>query len=236
MKTTTSIQISLVAALALLLAACGSSSTNEPVEEPQADVAVLRLSPRVIDIYENGSEQIRATLYDELGNVVEDPVIEWSTSDKSVVTVDPKGRITAYSNIRTATVTATAYYDKKEIVATCQVNVLYDEEQHQHTIFDTVEEAPSFPGGRSAFDAYIEENLTYPALAKENGIQGRVFVKFIVHKTGMISDVEVIRGVDNSLDRAAVSFVSTMPDWIPGKQNGQDVCCYVTEAITFRLK
>ncbi len=102
--------------------------------------------------------------------------------------------------------------------------------------FVTVEQMPSFPGGEMEMQRFIAENLKYPVVAQESGIQGRVTIRFVVTKTGAISDVTVIRGIDPSCDREAVRVVKTMPKWIPGKQNGLNVPVYFTLPIVFRLK
>ncbi len=102
--------------------------------------------------------------------------------------------------------------------------------------FVTVEQMPSFPGGEAEMQRFIADNLKYPVVAQESGIQGRVTIRFVVTKNGTISDVQVIRGIDPSCDREAVRVVKMMPKWIPGKQNGLNVPVYFTLPIVFRLK
>lgn len=98
------------------------------------------------------------------------------------------------------------------------------------------EQMPSFPGGESAMNKYMSENVKYPVKAQEAGIQGRVTVRFVVRETGMISDVEVIRGFDPECDAEAVRVIKSMPKWNPGEQNGQGVPVYITVPIVFRLR
>ena len=93
----------------------------------------------------------------------------------------------------------------------------------------------SFPGGNNALVKWVSENLRYPLFAAENGIQGRVIVKFTVLTTGEISDVIVVRGVDEMLDREAIRLVKSMPKWIPGKRNGELVNIRYTFPITFSI-
>lgn len=107
--------------------------------------------------------------------------------------------------------------------------------EEETKIFDVVEEQPSFPGGMGALMQWLNDNINYPAIAAENGIQGRVIVQFVVSKTGAISDVRVARGVDPSLDKEAVRVVSKMPNWTPGKQNGTNVNVRFTLPVQFRL-
>lgn len=107
--------------------------------------------------------------------------------------------------------------------------------EEETKIFDVVEEQPSFPGGMGALMQWLNDNINYPPIAAENGIEGRVIVQFVVSKTGAISDVRVARGVDPSLDKEAVRVVSKMPNWTPGKQNGTNVNVRFTLPVQFRL-
>lgn len=108
--------------------------------------------------------------------------------------------------------------------------------EEENKVFDVVEENPSFPGGQAALMQWLHENIKYPVIAAENGIEGRVIVQFIVSKTGSISDVRVVRGVDPSLDKEAVRVVNNMPNWTPGRQNGTTVNVRFTLPVTFRLQ
>lgn len=108
--------------------------------------------------------------------------------------------------------------------------------EEESKVFDVVEEQPSFPGGQGALMQWLSDNIKYPVIAAENGIQGRVIVQFVVSKTGSISDVRVVRGVDPSLDKEAVRVVSNMPNWTPGRQNGTTVNVRFTLPVTFRLQ
>ncbi len=103
-------------------------------------------------------------------------------------------------------------------------------------VFDVVEEMPSFPGGQGALMQYLANNIKYPVVAQENGVQGRVIVSFVVERDGSISDVKVARSVDPSLDREAQRVVSGMPKWKPGKQNGSAVRVKYTVPVVFRLQ
>ena len=108
--------------------------------------------------------------------------------------------------------------------------------EEENKVFDVVEEQPSFPGGQGALMQWLSDNIKYPVIAAENGVPGRVIVQFVVSKTGSISDVKVVRGVDPSLDREAVRVVSQMPKWTPGRQNGTTVNVRYTLPVTFRLQ
>lgn len=108
--------------------------------------------------------------------------------------------------------------------------------EEENKVFDVVEEQPSFPGGPGALMQWLRDNIKYPVIAAENGVEGRVIVQFVVSKTGSISDVRVARGVDPSLDKEAIRVVSSMPKWTPGKQNGTTVNVRYTLPVTFKLQ
>lgn len=110
------------------------------------------------------------------------------------------------------------------------------EEEATEEIFVVVEEMPEFPGGQSALMKYLSENIRYPVIAQENGIEGRVICSFVVERDGSITDVQVVRGVDPSLDREAVRVIQSMPKWKPGKQRGKPVRVRFTLPIVFRLQ
>jgi protein TonB len=83
---------------------------------------------------------------------------------------------------------------------------------------------------------YLQQNVKYPVVAQENGVQGRVVVSFVVEKDGSITDVKVVRSVDPSLDKEAARVVKSMPRWIPGKQNGSAVRVKYNVPVSFRLQ
>jgi TonB family protein len=101
--------------------------------------------------------------------------------------------------------------------------------------FDVVEQMPEFPGGIGELMKYLSMNVRYPVEASKNGAQGRVLVQFIVEKDGSISEVEVVKKVNEHLDAEAVRVVNAMPKWKPGMQKGAPVRVKFTLPITFRL-
>ena len=101
-------------------------------------------------------------------------------------------------------------------------------------IFTVVQEMPEFPGGVKALIRYLAENIKYPEAAIIGGAEGRVTCSFIVGANGAISNVEILRGVDPSLDAEAVRILQNMPRWSPGKQKGIAVDVKYTVPITFR--
>ena len=120
----------------------------------------------------------------------------------------------------------------KEVIATEPVKP----KEEENKVFDVVEQMPSFPGGNAALMNYLGQNIKYPVIAEENGIQGRVICAFVVNRDGSVVDAEVLRGVDPSLDKEALRVIGTMPKWKPGKQRGKPVRVKYTVPITFRLQ
>lgn len=109
------------------------------------------------------------------------------------------------------------------------------EEEEEQQIFVVVEKMPEFPGGEEAMRRYLARNIRYPLIAQENGIQGRVICQFVVNADGKIVDVQVVRGVEASLDAEAVRVIQSMPSWTPGKQGGKSVRVKYTLPIRFKL-
>jgi len=111
------------------------------------------------------------------------------------------------------------------------------EEVVEEEIFTIVETMPEFPGGgQEALFKFLQKEMKYPQVAKENGIQGTVFVNFVVGQDGKIRDVKVLRGVNKMLDDEAVRVVKAMPSWKPGKQRGKPVSVSYNLPIKFTLR
>lgn len=106
---------------------------------------------------------------------------------------------------------------------------------NSNSVYDVVEQMPSFPGGISGLRTYLNQNIRYPAEAQEICVQGRVVVSFVVEKDGHISDVTVVRSVEPSLDKEAIRVVRNMPRWTPGKQGGEPVRVRYNVPVSFRL-
>ena len=102
-------------------------------------------------------------------------------------------------------------------------------------VYDLVDEMPSFPGGLEELYKWIDNNVQYPAVARENGIEGRVILKFIVEKDGSLSDSTVIHSVHPMVDREALRLVGQMPKWNPGKRAGIPVRVRYCLPIKFKL-
>ena len=109
------------------------------------------------------------------------------------------------------------------------------EEESDEEFFMVVENMPEFPGGDAGLMKYIQNNVKYPPIAKEYNITGKVYVSFIVDKSGSVTDVKIVRGVDKSLDAEAVRVVKSLPKYKPGKQRGNAVRVMFTIPINFTL-
>lgn len=95
---------------------------------------------------------------------------------------------------------------------------------------------PQFNEGEEEMYKFISTNLNYPILAKENGIEGKVIVRFVVEKNGSLSNIEILKKVGWGCDEEAMKLIKKMPNWIPGKMNGKPVRTYYTLPIVFSLK
>jgi len=109
------------------------------------------------------------------------------------------------------------------------------EEDDDEEFFMVVENMPEFPGGDLGLMKYIQKNVRYPPIAKEYNITGKVFIQFIVDKSGSVTNVKIVRGVDKNLDAEAVRVVKSLPKYKPGKQRGKAVRVMFTIPISFTL-
>lgn len=103
-------------------------------------------------------------------------------------------------------------------------------------LITTKTENPKYPGGDEALNKFIQENLKYPTEAFKEGIQGKVICSFVIDATGKVTDIKVTRSVDPALDAEAVRVLSSMPNWIPGKQNGKDYAVQFALPIMFSIQ
>ena len=113
--------------------------------------------------------------------------------------------------------------------------VVEEEEVNEEQIFEIVEEQAEFPGGMGACLKWLSDHLNYPPIASENGVQGRVYVAFVVNTDGSIVDVKIARSVDPHLDKEALRVVKMMPKWKPGRQGGRNVRVRATVTVNFKL-
>ena len=108
--------------------------------------------------------------------------------------------------------------------------------EQEAEIFEICEEMPEYPGGMDALASFISENIQYPQSAKENGVEGRCMIQFVIDKDGSVTNVECLNGVDPDCDAEAMRVVKAMPNWIPGKNNGEPVRVSYVLPISFKLQ
>ena len=102
--------------------------------------------------------------------------------------------------------------------------------------YDVVEQMPQYPGGTGKLFEYLTKNVRYPKEAEDKCLQGRVIATFVVEKDGSITNAKIVKSIDPALDAEALRVVNGMPNWIPGRQNGETVRVKYTVPITFRLQ
>lgn len=105
----------------------------------------------------------------------------------------------------------------------------------EEEVFAVVEQDPEFEGGMEGLYQYLATSIVYPAGAREEGVQGRVFVSFVIEKDGSVGGVKILRSPDERLSREAERVVKSMPKWKPGRQNGRKVRVLYSLPINFQL-
>lgn len=126
--------------------------------------------------------------------------------------------------------------DLNKVIIQEQVIAAPKVEDEQPVSIAMVEQKPEFPGGEAAMYKWLSDNIVYPSAASEEGVQGRVVVEFVVGKDGSISNVKVVRPRHPALDKEALRVVKAMPNWLPGRNNGQPVKVTYTLPVTFKLQ
>lgn len=126
--------------------------------------------------------------------------------------------------------------DLNKVIIQEQVIAAPKVEDEQPVSIAMVEQKPEFPGGEAAMYKWLGDNIVYPSAASEEGVQGRVVVEFVVGKDGSISNVKVVRPRHPALDKEALRVVKAMPNWLPGRNNGQPVKVTYTLPVTFKLQ
>ena len=109
-------------------------------------------------------------------------------------------------------------------------------QEEEDKVYQVIEQMPQFPGGDQELLNYINKNIKYPVIAQENGISGKVTLRFVVSKTGTVDRVEVVRSLDPACDKEAIRVVKSLPKFIPGKQNGVNVSVWYTLPVTYKLE
>ena len=177
-------------------------------------------------------------LPEEILNTIKDTEIQIAADNEVTEDITSKDDV-AESTAAAGATTFDQGTDNLEVVRTHKDEIIVEEkkpEPKKEEIFTAVEQMPQFPGGEAELMKYVTNHIKYPTMAAENNIQGRVVVKFVVKKDGSVGEVQVLRGKDPDLDKEAVRVVRTLPNFIPGKMNGQAVSVWFTLPINFKLQ
>lgn len=182
--------------------------------------------------------QAEEALPEEILNTIKDTEIAIAADEEVTEDITSKDDV-AESTAAAGASTFDQGTDDLNVVREHKDEIIVEEKKPEpvkEEIFTAVEQMPQFPGGEAELLKYIASHIKYPTMAAENNIQGRVVVKFVVNKNGKVGDVVVVRGKDPDLDKEAVRVVKTLPDFIPGKMNGQAVSVWYTLPINFKLQ
>lgn len=114
-------------------------------------------------------------------------------------------------------------------------NLVYAQQEDGDIVYQVVQVNPQFPGGTIALEKYIENNLRYPAKAREAKISGKVFVRILVEKNGDISESKILLGLDYGCNEEVIRLISTFPKWLPGSQDGRLLRTYTQFVVKFNL-
>lgn len=139
-------------------------------------------------------------------------------------------------NVETEDININAEVEQNEVIEEYVAPEVVEDEVVEQEIFQIVEEMPAFPGGEAKLMEYVGKNIKYPQIARETGIQGRVFIGFVVEPDGSVSNVKLLRGIGGGCDEEAMRVVKSMPKWKPGKQRGKAVRVSYQIPVFFKLQ
>lgn len=186
-------------------------------------------------------EVVKYEVADEEFNFEEEIDIQSTTQDVPPPPAPPEVKnvevlTVVEDNVETETIEINTE-DKGDTIVIAKPVEVKEEAEEEEVVFVIVETMPDFPGGQKALFKYLSDNIKYPVIAQENGIQGKVICQFVVNKDGSIVEVAAVRSSgDASLDKEAVRVVKGMPKWSPGKQRGKAVRVKYTVPVVFRLQ
>ena len=122
------------------------------------------------------------------------------------------------------------------VKANAEAQVTDESAPQSKKVYRSVDQMPQFPGGEAGLMRYLQSNINYPANAAMNNIGGRVILQFVVEKDGHIGEVKVVRSIDPEIDAEAVRVVKSLPDFIPGRQDGEPVAVWYTIPVSFKVQ
>ncbi len=172
--------------------------------------------------------------------VVEEEMVEITKQEQKPQPVEVPKQTTQIQvvedDVEVDDVEINAEVDQNEVIEEYVAPEVEEEEIVEAEIFTVVEEMPEFPGGMAKLAEYLGKNIKYPQLARESGIQGRVFINFVVENDGSVTNVKVMRSLGGGCDEEAIRVVKSMPKWKPGKQRGKPVRVSYNLPVNFKLQ
>lgn len=199
---------------------------EEIIEEEEEEFVMPEMEQEVIAPEEVANEQqVTNILVTEDENFEEDKKVK--NTDEVMENASMIGQVDFTEGVEDQ--------NKTHIVDQVVAEVKPVEEEKIYNIA-TVEQQPEFPGGQSAMYKWLSDHINYPPAAAEEGVQGKVIVEFVVSKSGKVENVRVLRGRHQALDKEALRVVKAMPNWNPGRNNGQPVKVTYTLPVSFKLQ
>ena len=172
--------------------------------------------------------------------VVEEEMVEITKQEQKPQPVEVPKQTTQIQvvedDVEVEDIEINADVDQNEVIEEYVPVEVEEEEVVEAEIFTIVEEMPEFPGGMTKLADYLAKNIKYPQMARESGIQGRVFVQFVVEPDGSVSNVAVMRSLGGGCDEEAMRVVKSMPKWKSGKQRGKPVRVSYILPVNFKLQ
>ncbi len=198
---------------------------EEVQEEEEEQIIIPEPEPEVPQIEEDVKQQL----------LTEAVIVDVVEDDKKMQDQDKIKEDDSKISIKNVTDGAEDFTSQDQLKK--EVVVVEEPVKHEPAkIFEAVEQMPTFPGGEAALYKFLSDNINYPAEAAEEGVSGRVVVRFVVTKTGAIDQVTIARGKHPALDKEAMRVVKKLPKFIPGKQNGENVNVWYTLPVNFKLQ
>ena len=172
--------------------------------------------------------------------VVEEEMVEITKQEQKPQPVEVPKQTTQIQvvedDVEVDDVEINAEVDQNEVIEEYVAPEIVEDEVVEAEIFTVVDQMPEFPGGMNRLAEYLATNIRYPQLARESGIQGRVFINFVVEADGSVTNVRVIRSLGGGCDEEAMRVVRNMPRWTPGRQRGRAVRVSYNLPVNFRLQ
>ena len=177
---------------------------------------------------------------DRTVEIVEEEMVEITKQEQKPQPVEVPKQTTQIQvvedDVEVEDIEINADVDQNEVIEEYVAPEVEEEEVVEAEVFTIVEEMPEYPGGLNKLTDYLSKNIKYPQMARESGIQGRVFVNFVVEPDGSVSNVNVMRSLGGGCDEEAMRVVKAMPKWKPGRQRGKAVRVSYILPVNFKLQ